>query len=269
MKKILSIILAILLFAAPGFTEPPRYAGMAPATETQAGSVELATDAETVTGSATGVVTTPANITARLAAPGSVGLTTAIPEISIAAANNARAIVDTHYETIYVPAASTTPLATNGAVGGTYEYATNDINIDYMTFDGATEQYVGFLTPFPEGWDRSTIKAKFAWSSATGSTSGDTVEWEILCGALSDSDAIDAALGTAQVISDALLADNGGDLQISPATPALTVGGTPALGDMIYCKTSRNVGGTDNMTENAWLFGVWIQLKVNNAVAAW
>lgn len=173
------------------------------------------------------------------------------------------------YQTLYIPASAMTPLATNGAAGGTYEYATNDINFDYMTFDGATEQYVGFLTPMPEGWNRSTIKAKFMWSSATGSTAGDTVEWEIACGALSDNDTIDAALGTGQVITDTLLADNGAKMQITAATPALTVGGTPALGDLIYCKVSRNVGGTDNMTENAWLFGALIQLKLTNTVAAW
>jgi hypothetical protein len=46
------------------------------ASETVAGKSELATNAETVTGTDTGVVTTPANITARLAAPGAIGVTT-------------------------------------------------------------------------------------------------------------------------------------------------------------------------------------------------
>lgn len=48
------------------------------ASTTQAGFVtELATDAETVTGTDTARVTTPSNITARLAAPGAIGGTTA------------------------------------------------------------------------------------------------------------------------------------------------------------------------------------------------
>jgi hypothetical protein len=173
------------------------------------------------------------------------------------------------YRTIYIPANAMTPTATNGAAMGTTEYATQDINMDYLAFDTTTEEFAEFQFPMPEDWDRSTIKAKFFWSSATGSTAGDTVEWEILGGALSDSDAIDAALGTAQVISDALLADNGGDMQVSAATPAITVGGTPALGDMVHFKVSRNVGGTDDMVEDAWLFGVWIQYKCTNTCAAW
>lgn len=215
-------------------------AKVADATSITAGVVELATDAETAAGTATDKVTTPANIASVYA-----------------------------YQTIYIPASAMTPTTTNGAVGGTYEYGTNDVTLDYMAYDGATEQFAGFITPFPEGWDRGTIKAKFVWSSATGSTAGDTVEWEIGCVAISDNDALDVAIGTAQVISDTLLANDGAKSQATAATPALTVGGTPALGDMIYCKVSRNVGGTDDMTENAWLFGAWIQYKAANTVAAW
>ena len=46
---------------------------VAAATTDAAGKVELATDAETVTGSATDKATTPANITARLASPPAIG----------------------------------------------------------------------------------------------------------------------------------------------------------------------------------------------------
>ena len=46
------------------------------ATDAATGVVELATDAETVTGTATDKVTTPANITAKMAAPGAIGGTT-------------------------------------------------------------------------------------------------------------------------------------------------------------------------------------------------
>lgn len=46
------------------------------ASATAQGVVELSTDAEAVTGSSTGLATTPANLTARLAAPGTIGGTT-------------------------------------------------------------------------------------------------------------------------------------------------------------------------------------------------
>jgi hypothetical protein len=174
------------------------------------------------------------------------------------------------YETIFIPAASMTPTATNGGVGGTKEFATNDINADYIAFDTATEQYAEFQFPMPEGWDRSTIKAKFFWSPTddTGSTAN-TVEWGIQAGALSNDDAFDAALGTEQVISDTILVGESGDLHITAATPALTVGGTPALGDLIHFKLYRHVSGTDDYGANALLWGVWIQYKNTNTVATW
>lgn len=61
------------MFAGKGFS---AQIDCEDATSDNKGVVELATDAETVTGSATDRVTTPANITARLAAPGAIGETT-------------------------------------------------------------------------------------------------------------------------------------------------------------------------------------------------
>jgi len=192
----------------------------------------------------------------------------------IASQQSIKAYVDglkADYDTIYVDAGAMTPCTTNGAATGTNEYATNDIEWDYFAFDGgATEERIQFKLALPDGWDLGTIKVKFYWSSATSSTAGDTVEWGIKAGALADSDAIDTALGTPQVISDALLANNGTDLQISPATPALTIAGTPALGELITFEIYRNTDGTDDMTEDAWLLGVSIQYKkLATATAIW
>lgn len=49
---------------------------VASGTDTTAGKLELATDAETVTGTDTARATTPANITAKMSAPGAIGNTT-------------------------------------------------------------------------------------------------------------------------------------------------------------------------------------------------
>ena len=178
--------------------------------------------------------------------------------------------------TIWVPAAAMVPTTTNGAAAGINEYATNDLARAYYAFDTTTEEFVCFDIAMPEGWDRSTIKAKFYWSSASGSSAGDTVEWEIGAVAVGNDDALDATLGTAQVISDTVLAGTSGDLHVTSATPAIAVGGTPALGDMVHFKVSRNVSGTDDMAEDAWLFGCLIQISETfpdasgtNAVAAW
>jgi len=175
------------------------------------------------------------------------------------------------HETEWIDAAAMTPTETNGAAPGSNEYATNDIAKDYLAFDGATEEFADFNFPMPEAWDRGTIKAKFFWAPGhSDCTAGDTVEFKLAGQAISDDDPLDVAMGDAgEVISDTVLVGKDADLHISGATPAITIGGTPALGDLAQFKVSRNVGGTDDMTEDAWLFGVLIQYKKANTVAAW
>ena len=174
------------------------------------------------------------------------------------------------YQTVFVVAGAMIPRTTNGAESGTNEYATNDVMYDYMAFDGATKEYIAFNFPLAEQWDRATIKAIFFWVPGDSAcTAGDTVEWEIAALSVSNDDPIDTAYGTPQVISDTVLAGKDGDMHITNATPALTVDGTPALGDMIQFYNARNVSGTDDMTEDGWLLGVRIQILLTRTVVAW
>lgn len=174
------------------------------------------------------------------------------------------------YDMIFVPAGSMIPTTTNGAEAGTKEYATNDIMQDYLAFDTATEEFAAFNISMPENWDKGTIKAKFYWTPATDSGAvGDTVEWEIAGLALSNGDTIDAAPGTSQVISDAVVTGESASLHITAATPALTIAGSIGTGDLIHFKVSRNVGGTDNHGYDAWLFGVMLQFEISSTISAW
>ena len=172
------------------------------------------------------------------------------------------------YDTLWVGAGAMIPCTTNGAEPATQEYGTNDIDLDVLAFDGgATEERAQFTVVMPENWDRGTVKAKFFWTNASGASAADTVEFGIKAGALGNDDAIDAALGTAVTVSDTLIA--AGDLHVSSATGAITVGGTPALGDLVQFEVYRNTDGTDDMAEDAWLIGVLIQFTRNNTISAW
>ena len=110
------------------------------------------------------------------------------------------------------------------------------------------------MIQLPSTWDAGTITATHFWTAATGASAADTVEWETAARAYANDDAIDQAAGTAQVISDAVLAV--GDMHITSASPAITIGGSPVTGQPIRVTVSRNVGGTDDMTEDAKYFGV-------------
>jgi hypothetical protein len=174
------------------------------------------------------------------------------------------------YMTIWVDAGAMVSTTTAGADANTNEYGTNDVNWDYLAFDtGGTEEQAQFKIVMPEQWNLGTIKAKFYWSSASGSTAGDTVEWGLKGRALANDDAIDSAFGTEQVITDTVLAGTNGDVHITAATPAITIGNTPALNDICAFEVHRNTDGTDNMAEDAWLFGILIQITTTSTIAAW
>jgi len=174
------------------------------------------------------------------------------------------------YGTVYIDAGAMVPSTTNGAAAGTNEYGTNDIDFDYFAFDpGVTEERVQFKLVMPEDWDRSdaTMKAKFYWADDTTGSAAETVEWGIKAGALANDVAIDTALGTAVTISDTVLASS--DMHITSATAVIVVAQAQALGDMIVFEVFRNTDGTDNMDDDAWLFGVLFQYKKDNTVSAW
>jgi|GEM_PF-6860405 len=171
-------------------------------------------------------------------------------------------------KTIWIPANEMTPAASNGPAEGSSANGTNNLTLPYLAFDGATEETAFAMIQFDPSWLAGTIKAKAVWAGSTGCSAADTVEWEISATAINDDEVIGSHSYTSQVISDAVTADNGTDLQITSATPEITVGGTPGLNSMIAVRVSRNVGGTDNMTEDARLFGILIQYKcgVSNVV---
>lgn len=172
------------------------------------------------------------------------------------------------YDMIYVDAAAMAPTATDGAAAGSVELG-NGINLDLFAFDGgATEERAQFRLTMPEEWDRGNVKVRFLWSSAVGSTAGDTVEWGVKAVSISDSDVLNATFGQAQSISDTLLANNGGDLQRTEAVE-ITIGGSPQLGDMTIFEVYRNTDGTDDMAEDARLFGVQIMYRKNKVVSDW
>jgi hypothetical protein len=143
---------------------------------------------------------------------------------------------------------------------------------DYLAFDGGTDEYATFQLGMPDDWDLSTIKAKFIWAASAAMTNAHTIIFGLNCYAVSDTDTMDVAFDTGEVtVSDAYATnDETGPIQkISAATAAITVQGTPALGDIVHCRISRDAN-TDTSTIDAWLIGVRLEYGKNSTVAtAW
>jgi len=186
--------------------------------------------------------------------------------------DNLKAFLDTEYDEIYIPAGALIPSETAGATAETVEYGTNDMSHDVMTFAGASaDDNAEFDIVMPPSWDRSTVKYKLYWAPGHADANADEyVGFSLAAGARADDDALDAVLGTGIVVADQAIADN--DLHITDASSALTVSNTPALGNLVHFKLTRDydyAGAGAAMDVNAYVLGILIQYKKTNTVSAW
>lgn len=176
------------------------------------------------------------------------------------------------YDTLWVGAGAMVPTETNGATTDTVEYETNDITHDVMVYSGAdNDTHAEFDVVMPPSWDRGTVKFKVYWTNGHADANADEyVGFYVAAGAFSNDDPLDAALGSSVTVADQLIADD--DLHVTSASAAVTVGGTPALGDLIHFKLSRDYdydGGGTAMDVDAYVLGILIQYQRNKEVTAW
>lgn len=151
--------------------------------------------------------------------------------------------------------------ATNGPSPGASESSTNKVNYETLDFDASTAEYAQILFPMPKSWNESTVTVQFLWTSAAGSGN---VVWAAQGVAISDDDPLDAAFGTAQSVTDGVTA--AGDLMISSFSSAITIGGSPAEGDLVCLQVYRDAAnGSDTMSGDAKLIGIRLNFTTNAA----
>jgi hypothetical protein len=164
-------------------------------------------------------------------------------------------------ETIGVPAAAMVSAITSGAAPGQIETSTNKVNQVTLDFDPSSIEYAGFTIPMPKSWNEGTVTAQFIWSHSSTSTNFG-VTWGIQGLARSDDDALDTAFGTAVTVSDTGGTTN--DEYITSETSAMTIGGTPAEGDVVHFRVYRDpTDGSDTMAVDARLHAVRIFFTTN------
>ena len=150
---------------------------------------------------------------------------------------------------------------TNGAASGTVEMSTNREMFRTLDFDTTTQEFVQFAIRMPKQWNLGTITARFVWSHPSTTTNFGVV-WGLQGYAFSDDDAGDVAFGTAQIIADTGGTTN--DIYITSATPAITIGGTPAAEDYVIFQVYRDpANGSDTMAVDARLHGVTLYVTTN------
>lgn len=154
---------------------------------------------------------------------------------------------------IFLTAAGGWPSTTGGCAANTKnEYGTNDLDLYSLDFDQTTEEYAQWSVWMPDDWDAGTITAKFVWSAASGT--GDVI-WALQGRSFANDDAIDQSWGTAQTVTDTLLAT--GDIHYSSVTSAITLAGGPAAGELVQFRVYRDAdAGGDTLNADARLLGV-------------
>lgn len=160
----------------------------------------------------------------------------------------------------YVKASDMWASTTNGAALVKAEMATNKQNSYTYDFDTTTQEFIEFTDLPPDTWDAGTITAKFYWMHPATTTNFGVV-WTVEARAYANTNALDQAWGTSQKI-----ADTGGTtsaVYISGSTPAVTVGGTPAIGQLIHFRVKRAPSdASDTLAVDAKLIGCLITYSV-------
>jgi hypothetical protein len=199
------------------------------------GVVELATNAETATGSDSTRAVTPA------------------------AAASAYVAQGTH--TIWVPAAAMRPTVSNGCAAITdVETTAGRPDLQVLDFDKDSDEHAQFQIAMPKSWNEGTITFKCYWIGLAATTG---VAFGLQGVAVGDNEEADQAYGTAVVVTD----DSQGDateVLVTATSGAVTIANSPAAEDLCFFRIFRDVSDSnDDMAGDARLLGVKIFYTVN------
>ncbi|BAQ87489.1 hypothetical protein [uncultured Mediterranean phage uvMED] len=153
-------------------------------------------------------------------------------------------------ETMWVPANAMYPNSTNGAESAQVELS-NGPEIKVLDFDASSDENAQFAVAFPKSWNEGTITFQ-AYFTVTGTNTG-TTAWGLSGVAISDNDSINTAFGTNVVATAKAHSGTSNDLNITAESGAVTIAGTPAVGDQVYFQVMRDVSADDQSGDSRLL----------------
>lgn len=162
--------------------------------------------------------------------------------------------IDTPTKSIVLPAGSMSPTTTAGCADvATVEAGTNDVDYKVLDFDKDTDESAFIVFAMPDSWNGGTITFQPYWTTA--GTTG-TVVFSLAGRAFANDDAIDQAYGTPQTSTDTFIA--AGDVHIGPVSSPITLAGTPAGGQLVQLKITRDVS-EDTLDADARLIAIKLE----------
>lgn len=165
-------------------------------------------------------------------------------------------------QSIYIAAGGISPSVSGGSAAlAAIASAANQPDIVTLNFDSTTQEFAQFSFVMPKKWNRGTITFKAHWSHAA-TTTNFGVAWSLQALAVSDDDAIAAAFGTEQVVTDTGGTTN--DLYTTAESSAITVAGSPAAEDMVFFRVARvPANGSDTLAIDARLHGLTLYITTD------
>jgi len=157
----------------------------------------------------------------------------------------------------YVPAAAWEPTITNGcSTHAKYEGTADQPNITVLDFAAGADEACQYEIALGDSWDLLTVSFEVYWTSATA-TSGNVI-WGLQGVSISNDQVFDIAYGTAQTVTDSPTVTVY-EIYRSSESSAITIGNTPADGDLSFFRLYRNgANASDTMTGDARFIGAKI-----------
>jgi len=221
-------------------------------------AMNLGVSGDTVTVPSGATISVPSGATINVAGTATGLLTSGNIGTSVQAYNAGTKIAGK--ETIWVPAVAMYPNSTAGCADIAQVELTNGPEIKVLDFDTSSDEHAQFSIAMPKSWNEGTITFQ-AYFTVTGTNTG-TVAWGLSGVAISDNDSINTAFGTNVVATAKAHSGTSNDLNVTAESGAVTIAGTPAVGDQCYFQVMRDVSA-DDQSGDARLLGIKIFFTTN------
>ena len=155
-------------------------------------------------------------------------------------------------ESMWIPSTAMSPTVSSGcAAHASVETTAGRPDMIVLDFDKDADEFAQFQIAFPKSWDEGTITYQVYWAGLAATTN---CVWTLQGVAISDNETIDVVYGTAVAVDDAAQGAVE-ELLVSAESGAVTIAGTPAVGDICYFRIGRDIS-EDNMAGDARLLGI-------------
>ena len=175
-------------------------------------------------------------------------------DVSGTLTNDSTAVNVAGKQTIWIPANAMTPTTSNPCADiAAVETTAGRPDMYVLDFDKDADEHAQFTVAFPKSWNLGTVTFQAFWSglAATGG-----VSWGLQGVAFADNDSIDTAYGTAVVVDDT---EQGAveEVNVSAASGAITIAGSPGDDELCYFRIFRDVSDSnDDSGGDARLHGI-------------